>query len=107
MKSVKATRLALIPMSSPRDRFPCLFIGRPAPLGLALIPKLLALGQRQLHFDSAIFKVQADGNQREALLLGLADQLADFLAVHQQFAGTKRSVVVDVAMLVRTDMRVQ
>lgn len=31
-------RAALIPGFAPRDSFPCFFVRRPSPLGLALIP---------------------------------------------------------------------
>src|ERR1035438_3393604 len=85
------------------DRFPSFLIGRAPPVGLALVPELLALGQSQFHLDSPVLEVQPRGDQGETLLLGLANQLADLFAMHQQFAGTQRGVVEDVAVLVGTD----
>src|SRR5579864_2270343 len=96
-----------VPLSSSRDRFPCLFIRRSPPLRFTLVPELLALGQSQLHFDSPILEVHSSWNQRQALLLRLADQLANFFAMHQQLSRAQGSMIKDVAVLVGTNMRVQ
>ena len=41
------------------------------------------------------------------LLLGLADELADLFLVYQQFPGAQRRVVVDIAVLVVSDVAVK
>jgi hypothetical protein len=89
------------------DRFSRFFIRRPPSFGLALVPELLAFGQSQFHLDPAVLKVQPRRDQGQALLLGLADQLANLFAMHQQLAGAQRGVVEDVAVLVGTDVGVQ
>ena len=67
---------------------------------------LLALGQCHLHLHSAVPEVQPRGDQRQSLLLGLADQLIQFVSVNQQLTSTERLVVEDVAVLVRADVGV-
>ncbi len=56
--SMKRRRDGLLPVPSSADRFPRFFVRRPTPLGFAFVPQLLALGQRQLHFHSAILEIQ-------------------------------------------------
>ncbi len=94
----------LLPAS---DCFPSFFVGRPSPLGFAFIPELLAFGEGQFNFYFAVLEVHADGDQRQSLLLGFADQLADFFFVHEQLAGAERGVVVNVAVLVGADVGVE
>src|ERR1039457_4423736 len=53
------------------DRFPGFIVRRAPPVGLALVPELLALGQSQFHLDSPVLEVQPRGDQGETLLLGL------------------------------------
>ncbi len=79
-----------------------------APFGLALlVPKLFAFGEGQLNFYPPILEVQARGNEGEPFLLRLADELAKLFFMDEQFTGTQRSVVEDVAVVVRTNMAVQ
>ena len=89
------------------NRFPSFLIRRPSSLGLPFVPKLLAFGQGQLHFHFAVLEVHADWDQRQSLLLGFTDQLADFFFVHQQLTGAQRGVVMDVAVLVGADVGVE
>src|SRR5581483_2109848 len=90
-----------------RDGFAGFAIGGAAALGFALVPELLAAGEGHFHFHPAVLKVHACGDEREAALLGFADQLAEFLGVDQELAGAQRVVVVDVAVLVGADVSVQ
>src|SRR5262249_26104125 len=82
-------------------------VGGFASLGLALIPKLFALGEGQFQLHSAVLEVHAGRDQGEALLLRLAHQPSQFLLMHQQLTGTEGGVVEYVAVLIRTDMAVQ
>ena len=50
----------------------------------------LALGQGNFALHAAIFPVQVQRNERVAPLLHLADQAADFVAVHEQLFGARR-----------------
>src|ERR1700726_3662687 len=69
------TALLILPAS---DGFPRFFIRRSPPLRLPLIPQLLAFSQRQLNLYFAVLEVHPHRNQRQSLLLRLADQLLDF-----------------------------
>ena len=89
------------------DRFPCLAIGGSPPLGLAFVPKLLSLCQRKLNFHFAVLEIHPGGDERQAPLLRLADQLANFVFTHQELAGPQGSVIEDVAVLVRPDMAIE
>lgn len=55
--------------------------------------QLFAACQRQGNFDPAALEVHFQRHQGQALLFDFADQLANFLAVHQQFAGAAGVVV--------------
>src|SRR3989442_11248259 len=104
---IRQISVSLTPFSSPRNSFARLPIGGFAALGLALVPELLAFGQGKFELYSAVLKIHAGGDEGEPALLRLANQLADFLPVHQQLAGAQRSVVEDVAMLVGADVAVE
>ena len=75
--------------------------GGAAAFGFALVPQLLAFGQGEFNLHSTVLEVHPRGDEGQALLLGLADELADFLLVDQQFAGAQGRVVEDVAVVVR------
>src|SRR6266852_8751973 len=104
---IRQISVSLSPFSSPRNSFARLPIGGFAALGLALVPELLAFGQGKFELYSAVFKIHAGGDEGEPALLRPANQLADFLPVHQQLAGAQRSVVEDVAVLVGADVAVE
>src|SRR5215471_12442504 len=53
-------------------------------LVVALVMLGLALGERDLGLDAPTFVMEIERNEREALLLDLADQAADLVLVHQQ-----------------------
>src|SRR3954468_16925223 len=53
---------------------------------LALVADVLAPGQRDLDLRAWALEVQARRHQRQALLLGLADQPLDLALVHEQLA---------------------
>ena len=66
---------------------------------------LFAFGQPELDFGQAsLGEINAERDEREPLLLGLTKELIDFLAVEEQFPGTKRLVIHDVAMAVGTNV---
>jgi len=99
--------MASISTLAPSDRLPRLFVGRTTALGLALIPKLFALGQRKFNLDLAVFEVHPRRDQSESLLLRLADQLADFLPMHKQLPRPQRRMIRVAPVFIRTDMAVQ
>ena len=99
-----ATRLGF-PASA--DGISGFFVGGAAAFGFAFIPELFAFGQGQFDFYFAILEIHADGDQRQSLLLGFADQLADFFFVHEQLAGAEWSVVVHVTVLVGADVSIE
>src|SRR5450755_2911601 len=78
---------------APGDRLAGFLVGSAAALGFAFIPLLFALGQGKLNFDFSVLEVHASGNQGQALLLGLADELANFFFVDQQFSGAQSGMV--------------
>src|SRR5687767_11773588 len=59
------------------DRFPLVVI-------------LLAFCETDGNLDAPVLEVHPDGHERHPLLLDLADQLADLLAVQEQFSATQR-----------------
>src|SRR3954470_463921 len=95
------------PLPRPCDRFPGFFVGGAATVGFALVPQLLTLGECKFYFHASILEIHAGGDEREALLLSFADELFDLFFMHQQFAGAERGMVVNVAMLVGSDMAVE
>ena len=89
-----------------RYRFAGFFVGGLATLGFALVPHLLALGQRYLHFHPAVAEVQTRGDEGQSFLLGLADELIQFAAMNQQLSCAQRFVIEDVAVVIFTNVRV-
>ena len=71
---------------------------------LALVVELFALAQADLHFNSAVLKVQAYRNQRITRLLDNSVKAVDFLFVHEQFSYAHWVAVEDIALLIRGDM---
>src|SRR5258705_11431801 len=86
-----------------RARLP---IGLPAAERLALVVRLLALGERQQHLDAPFLEVELQRHEREALLDGPANQLADLVRVHQQLALPLLGVIGVAAVTVRADVHV-
>ena len=68
---------------------------------------MLAFGQGEFNFHSAVLEVHPGGDEGEALLLGLADELANFFFVDQQLAGAQGGMVEDVAVVVGSDVAVE
>jgi hypothetical protein len=99
--------LFLLPVSSPRHSFARFLIRRPPALGLALIPKLFAFCERKFNLYPTVLEIHPRRNERESLLLCLANQLADLLPVHQQLPGSQRSMIKNVPMLIGTNVGVQ
>ena len=93
--------------SAAGDGFAGFFVGGAAALGFALVPLLFAAGDGEFDFHFAAFEVHARGNQRQAALLSLAEQFADFFAVREQFSRAKRGMVRVTAVLVGADVAVQ
>ena len=68
---------------------------------------LLAFGQPELNLGKTPFReIDAERDKREPLLLGLAQELIDLLAMEQQFTSPERFVIHDVAVAVGTDVAV-
>src|SRR4051794_5742432 len=85
----------------PCHRFPSLFVRSPAALGLALIPLLFSLCQRQFDLHPPVFEVQPGRDERQTLLLRFPNQLSDFLFMDQQLARPQSLVIAVTAMVVR------
>src|SRR6185312_2871070 len=71
----------------------------------ALVDAFLAAGQRDLGLHAAVLEVQAQGDQRQALLRYARGELLDLVLVRQQLAVARGLVVGAVALLVRLDRR--
>src|SRR5271157_1199532 len=100
-----STFLALF--SSPGDGFAGFLVGGAAALGFTLVPLLLALGEGEFDFDSSVFEIHAGGDQGESLLLGLANEFANFFFVNQKFAGAQGGMVGGVAVVIGPNMAVE
>src|ERR1017187_8610628 len=66
-----------------RPRF---ILRRLLPFALPLVVQFLALGDGQLALDPAVLKVHFCGNQQQALLAGLPQELVNLPAMQQQLA---------------------
>ena len=71
---------------------------------LALVVRLLALGQREQQLGAAAEEVEFERNESESVALDGADQLLDLAPMQQELAGPDRIVIVAVALLVRRDV---
>src|SRR5581483_651457 len=87
--------------------FPCLAVGSSTAFSFALVPQLLALGERKLQFHSSVLEIHARRDQSQTLLLGLADQFTGFFFMDEQFAAPQRGVIVDVPVFILANMAVQ
>ena len=68
---------------------------------------LLAFGQPEFDLGKApLGEIDAERDERETLLLRLAEELIDLLAVEEQFPSAERFVIHDVAVAVGTDVAV-
>ena len=68
---------------------------------------LLAFGQTEFDLGkAALGEIDAERDEREPLLLCLAEELIDLLAVEKQFPSAERFVVHDVAVAIGTDVAV-
>ena len=68
---------------------------------------LLAFGQPEFDLGKAsLGEIDTERNERESLLLRLAEEFIDLLTVEEQFPSTERFVIHDVAMAVGTDMAI-
>ena len=73
------------------------------------IDAALTFAARQADLDlgfSLRTEVNAEGHDRESLLLRLAQELADFFAMEQQLARPQRIVVHDIAVAIRRDVAI-
>ena len=79
-------------------RFTC-FYGFPA------VMLLLAFGQPEFNLRKTSFgEINAERNEREPLLLRLAEEFIDLLAMEEQFPRTERLMIHDVAVAIGTDV---
>ena len=68
---------------------------------------LLAFGQPEFDLGKATLgEIDAERDEREPLLLRLGKEFIDLFAVEEQFPGTERLVIHDVAVAIRTDVAV-
>ena len=68
---------------------------------------LLAFGQSEFNFGKAsLGKIDAERDEREPLLLRLAEKLIDLLAMEEQLPGAEGLVIHDVAVTVGADVAV-
>ena len=81
-----------------------LALGVPLGGGVPLVIVLLALAKADLQLHPGVFKVGAQGDQGQAVLLHHGLQLADLPLVHQQPPGADRVLIEDVALLVGGDV---
>ena len=73
--------------------------------GLPSVMLLLAFGQPEFDLGKAsLGEIDTERNERESLLLRLAEEFIDFLSMEEQFPSTKRFVIHEVAMAIGTDM---
>src|ERR1700745_272171 len=89
------------------DCFPCFAIERASAFGFAPVPKLLSFSQCKFDFHPPVFEVDAGGDEGQSLCLGLANQFADFIFMHQQLASAQRLMIRVAAMLVGADVSVE
>src|SRR5882724_2243017 len=69
--------------------------------GLALVVKLLSLGDGKLDLDASILQIHFSRNKRETLLLNFAGELVDFRPMQQQLSRARWLVVLSIAVTVR------
>src|SRR5579871_2355825 len=86
----------LLSVSAPCYRLAGFLVGGATTLGFAFIPELLAFSQGKFNFYFTVLEIHPCRDQRQALLLSLADQPADFFSVHEKLPRTQRSVIKDV-----------
>ncbi len=68
---------------------------------------LLALGQPEFNLGKApLGEIDAERDDRQPLLLRLAKEFIDLLAMEKQLSGAERLMIHDVAMTVRADVAV-
>src|ERR1700722_6492721 len=75
-------------------------------LGLAAVPFLLALGQRQFALGDALAEVDPEGHKRQALGIQFSLQLVDLFLAEEQFPRSERSVIVWPSRKIFADMEV-
>ena len=75
--------------------------------GFPAVMLLLAFGQPEFDLGKApLGEIDAEWDEREPLLLRLAEELIDLLAVKEQFPSTERLVIHDVTVAVGADVAV-
>lgn len=58
-------------------------------LDCAFVELFFAFGNGEVDFDVAVFPVKIDGNEGVAVAFGSADELGNFAAVQEEFAGAR------------------
>src|SRR4051794_16565287 len=84
----------------------CFAVGFAAFDRLALVVRLLALGERERDLDPTILEIHPGRDDRHPLLGRLANQLPDLLPVKEQLATSQRFVVAGATVAVRADVDV-
>ena len=80
----------------------CLLAGH-----FTFVVKLSSFGQSQFTLQSTALEVDAQRNKRQSFFDRLPDESANLTAVQEKLSGTKRIVIGNVSVRVRTDVTVQ
>src|SRR5580704_17913576 len=75
-------------------------------LGLAAVPFLLALGQRQFALGDALATINPEGHKRQALGIQFSLQFVDLFLAQEQFPRSERPVIVWPSRNILADMEV-
>ena len=89
-----------------RYRISSFFVRSTAPLGLALVPQLLALCEGEFQFHSPILEIHPGRDQCQAALLSFTDKLAKLLFVYKQLSGAQWRMVKNISIVVGAYMAI-
>ena len=76
-------------------------------LGLAFIVQFFAFRDADLKLYPPVLPVDASNDERHAFLRGFAGQFFDLASMEQKLSRPQRVVIVDIAVGVMRDMRIQ
>src|ERR1700688_296572 len=75
-------------------------------LGLAAVPFLFALGERQFALGDALAEVNPQGNEREAFGIQFSFQFADLFLAEEQLPRAQGAVVIRTSRKIFADMEI-
>ena len=88
-------------------RLACFFVCRLTLFCFAFVVELLAFGQGNFALGATIVNIHLERHQRQPLLGGFSNQLAQLTAMQQQLPRPQRIVIHPVSVAVRTDVTIQ